>query len=85
MLSQRLGINNVELMYGGIPLLLTLSIEAGILTRKEIEEDIGLPTPQWLGGTATNHEFLTVLLHKIASGESPYAGGTARFTEYFGK
>jgi len=83
-LSQRLGINTFELM-GGIPLLLTLSLEAGILTRKEIEEDIGLPTPKWLGGTATNHEFLTVLLHKIANGESPYAEGTARFTEYFGK
>ena len=82
-LSQRLGINTYEIMEG-VPLLLTLSLEAGI-TRKEIEEDIGLPTPRWLGGTATNHEFLTVLLHKIASGESPYAEGTARFTEYFGK
>jgi len=83
-LSQRLGINTFEVM-GGIPLLLALSLEAGILTRKEIEEDIGLPTPKWLGGTATNHEFLTVLLHKIANGESPYTEGTARFTEYFGK
>lgn len=83
-LSQRLGINTFEVM-GGIPALLALSLEAGILTRKEIEEDIGLPTPKWLGGTATNHEFLTVLLHKIANGESPYAEGTARFTEYFRK
>jgi aldehyde:ferredoxin oxidoreductase len=83
-LSQMLGINTFEVM-GGIPALLALSLEAGILTRKEIEEDIGLPTPKWLGGTATNHEFLTVLLHKIANGESPYAEGTARFTEYFGK
>jgi aldehyde:ferredoxin oxidoreductase len=84
LLSQRLGINTFEVM-GGIPALLALSLEAGILTRKEIEEDIGLPTPKWLGGTATNHEFLTVLLHKIANGESPYAEGTARFTEYFRK
>ena len=83
-LSQRLGINTFEVM-GGIPALLALSLEAGILTRKEIEEDIGLPTPKWLGGTATNHEFLTVLLHKIANGESPYAEGTARFTQYFRK
>jgi aldehyde:ferredoxin oxidoreductase len=83
-LSQRLGINTFEVM-GGIPALLALSLEAGILTRKEIEEDIGLPAPKWLGGTATNHEFLTVLLHKIANGESPYAEGTARFTEYFRK
>jgi len=83
-LSQRLGINTFEGIVG-LPLLLALSLEAGILTRKEIEEDIGLPTPKWLGGTATNHKFLTVLLHKIADGESPYTEGAARFTEYFGK
>jgi aldehyde:ferredoxin oxidoreductase len=83
-LSQKLGINTFEGIIG-LPLLLALSLEAGILTWKEIEEDIGLPTPKWLGGTATNHEFLTVLLHKIADGENPYAEGTARFTEYFGK
>jgi len=82
--SQRLGINTFEVM-AGVPLLLALSFEAGILTRREIEEDIGLPTPKWLGGTATNHEFLTVLLQKIANGESPYAEGTAIFSEYFGK
>jgi aldehyde:ferredoxin oxidoreductase len=83
-LSQRLGINTHELM-AGVPLLLALSFEAGIITRKEIEEDIGLPTPKWLGGIATSHEFLVVLLNKIANGESLYAEGTARFTEYFGK
>jgi len=83
-LSQRLGINTFEGIIG-LPLLLALSFEAGILTKKEIAEDIGLPTPKWLGGTATNHEFLTALLHKIANGESPYAEGAARFTEYFGK
>lgn len=83
-LSQRLGINTFEGMVG-LPFLLAISLEAGILSRKEIEEDIGLPTPRWLGGTATNHEFLTVLLHKIADGESPFADGVARFTEYFGK
>ena len=83
-LSQRLGINTFEGMIG-LPFLLTLSLEAGILTSKEIEEDIGLPAPKWLGGTATNHEFLTVLLHKIANGESPYTEGGARFVEYFGK
>jgi len=83
MLSQRLGINTYEIL--GIPLLLALSLEVGILTKKEIEEDIGLPTPKWLRGKATNHQFLTVLLSKIASGESPYTEGAARFTEYFGK
>jgi aldehyde:ferredoxin oxidoreductase len=83
-LSQKLGINTFEGIVG-LAFLLTLSLEAGILTRKEIEEDMGLPTPKWLGGTATNHEFLTVLLHKIAGGERPYAEGGARFAEYFGK
>jgi len=83
-LSQRLGINTFEGIIG-LPFLLALSLRSGILTSKEIEEDIDLPTPKWLGGTATNHEFLTALLGKIANGESPYAGGTARFTEHFGK
>ncbi|UCH02901.1 MAG: hypothetical protein JSV20_03710, partial [Candidatus Bathyarchaeota archaeon] len=81
-LCQKLGINTFELM-GGIPLLLILSFEADILTRTEVEAVVGLPTPKWLGGTASNHEFLTILLHKIATGESPYAEGTARFSEYF--
>lgn len=83
-LSQKLGINTYEVI-DGIPLLLALSLEAGILTKKEIEEDIGLPTPKWLAGKATDHEFLTVFLHKITNGESPYTEGTARFTEYFAK
>jgi aldehyde:ferredoxin oxidoreductase len=81
-LSQKLGINTYEVI-DGISLLLATSFEARILRRKEIEEVIGLPTPKWLGGKATNHEFLTVLLHKIAHGEIPYAEGTARFAEHF--
>lgn len=81
-LCQKLGINSNEGIVG-MPFLLILSFKAGILTTKEIEEDIGLPAPKWLGGSATDHEFLTVLLHKIASGEQPFAGGTARFAEYF--
>jgi aldehyde:ferredoxin oxidoreductase len=56
-LSQRLGINTLEGMIA-LPFLLTLSFEAGILTRQEIEDDMGLPAPKWLGGTATSHEFL---------------------------
>jgi aldehyde:ferredoxin oxidoreductase len=83
-LTQRLGINTFEGIIG-LPFLLALSFEAGILTRKEIEKDIGLPTPKWLGGTATNHEFLTALLYKIADGNSPHSEGVARFTEYFRK
>jgi aldehyde:ferredoxin oxidoreductase len=83
-LSQKLGINTFEGIIG-LPFLLTLSLEASILTKKEIEENMGLPTPKWLGGTATNHEFLAVLLQKIADGERPYAEGGARLVEYFGK
>lgn len=83
-LGQRLGINTFEGIIA-LPFLLALSFEAGILTRQEIEDDMGLPAPKWLGGTATSHEFLTVLFHKIADGESPYAEGGARFVEYFGK
>jgi aldehyde:ferredoxin oxidoreductase len=82
-LSQKLGINTFEGIIA-LPFLLALSLEAGILTRQEIEDDMGLPAPKWLGGTATSHEFLTVLFHKIANGESPYAEGGARFVEYFG-
>jgi aldehyde:ferredoxin oxidoreductase len=48
-LSQRLGINTFEGIIG-LPFLLALSLEAGILTREEIEEDIDLPTPKWFGG-----------------------------------
>jgi aldehyde:ferredoxin oxidoreductase len=83
-LSQKLGINTFEGIIA-LPFLLALSFEAGILTRQEIEDDMGLPAPKWLGGTATSHEFLTVLFHKIANGESPYAEGGARFVEYFRK
>ena len=83
-ISQKLGINTFEGIIA-LPFLLALSFEAGILTRQEIEDDMGLPAPKWLGGTATSHEFLTVLFHKIADGESPYAEGGARFVEYFGK
>jgi aldehyde:ferredoxin oxidoreductase len=83
-LMQKLGINSFDVACG-LPLLLQFAHKAGILATKEIEEDIGLPATAWLGGTATDHEFLTVFLHKIANGEIPYAEGTARFAEYFGK
>lgn len=81
-LMQKLGINSFDITCG-IPLLLQFAHKEGILSTKEIEEDIGLPATAWLGGTATDHEFLIVFLHKIANGEIPYAEGTPRFTEYF--
>jgi aldehyde:ferredoxin oxidoreductase len=81
-LMQKLGINSFDVTCG-IPLLLQLAYHAGLLTTKEIEEDIGLPATPWLGGKATDHEFLSVFLHKVAQGETPYSQGTPRFTEYF--
>lgn len=83
-LMQKLGINSFDITCG-IPLLLKLAHQAGILTTKEIEEDIGLPATPWLGGKATDHEFLSVFLHKVAHGEVPYSQGTPRFTDYFEK
>jgi aldehyde:ferredoxin oxidoreductase len=79
---QKLGINSFD-MTNGIPLLLQLAYQAGMLLTREIEEDIGLPATQWLGGTATEHEFLEVLFNKVANGETPYSEGTPRFAEYF--
>jgi hypothetical protein len=81
-LMQKLGINSFDITCG-IPLLLQLAYKASILSSGEIEDDIGLPATGWLGGTATDHEFLTVFLHKVADGEIPYAQGTPRFTDYF--
>jgi aldehyde:ferredoxin oxidoreductase len=57
--------------------------EAGVLTTEEIEKVIGLPAPPWLGGRATEHQFLSIFFHKIAHGEVPYSQGTPRFTDYF--
>jgi aldehyde:ferredoxin oxidoreductase len=81
-LMQKMGINSFDITCG-IPLLLQLAYQTGILSNKEIEEDIGLPASEWLGGTATDQEFMRVLFNKIASGEIPYGEGTPRFTEYF--
>jgi aldehyde:ferredoxin oxidoreductase len=81
-LMQKLGINSFDVTCG-IPLLLHLAHKAGIVTTKEIEEDMGLPATQWLGGKATDHRFLRVFLYKVANGEVPYSQGTPRFTEYF--
>lgn len=81
-LMQKLGINSFDITCG-IPLLLQLAYKTGILTTGEVENDIGLPATGWLGGTATDHEFLTLFLNKVAGGETPYAQGTPRFVEYF--
>jgi hypothetical protein len=56
-LSQKLGINTFEGIIA-LPFLLALSLEAGILTRKEIEEDMRLPAPKWLGGHSNKSRIL---------------------------
>jgi aldehyde:ferredoxin oxidoreductase len=81
-LSQRLGMNTHETVIG-IPYILKEAYERGILKSNNVRDDLGLPVPPWLGGTDSNHEFLTVLLGKIAGGKKPYSEGTARFFEYF--
>jgi len=81
-LSQKLGINTFETALF-FPHLLMASYVRGILKSNKVRDDLGLPVPRWLGGTDSNHEFLTVLLGKIANGEKPYSEGTARFIEYY--
>jgi aldehyde:ferredoxin oxidoreductase len=81
-LMQKLGINSFDITCG-IPVLLHHAYQAGVLTTKEIEEDLSLPAPRWLGGKASDHKFLSVFLYKIAHGEIPYSQGTPRFTDYF--
>jgi aldehyde:ferredoxin oxidoreductase len=83
-LLQKLGINTSDVL-AGMPLIMQLAYKAGTITTKEITGVMNLPAPGWLGGTATDHEFLNSLLNKVAGGEEPYAGGTARFIEHFGK
>jgi aldehyde:ferredoxin oxidoreductase len=81
-LMQKLGLNSFDITCG-IPVLLHRAYEAGVLTTEEIEKVIGLPAPPWLGGRATEHQFLSIFFHKIAHGEVPYSQGTPRFTDYF--
>jgi aldehyde:ferredoxin oxidoreductase len=79
-LSQKFGINNFDILWG-LTGWLWHCYKRGILT----EEDTGLPTPEWLGGTAKDHEFLTALFYGIAYKKSPFADGVTRAAEHFGK
>jgi hypothetical protein len=60
-----------------------LAYKAGLITTKEVEEVMGLPTPKWLGGKTSDHEFMNTFFWKIAGGELPYAGGAVRVVEKF--
>ncbi|MEE8373997.1 MAG: aldehyde ferredoxin oxidoreductase N-terminal domain-containing protein [Dehalococcoidia bacterium] len=86
-LSQKLGINNFELV--GVMLFFYRTIkETGILTK----EDFGLSAipaverrkePEF-GGAEVHHQFLAELLGGIADGTSPLSQGVARAAEQFG-
>ena len=80
LIHQKLGINNFD--FYGIMMIVNECHKEGIL---RAEEDFGLPCPEWMGGTASDHEFLTALANKIASGKTIFSEGGARVAEYFGR
>lgn len=80
MLTQKLGINQYDILWNFMGWIWHC-YKRGILS----EKDTGLPTPEWLGGRATDHEFLTSLIEGVAYGKSPFAQGIARAAEHFGK
>jgi len=85
-LSQKLGINNYELL--GV-MLFTL---AGIAAKAVTKQDLGLTsiphidhaTEPKFGSPKVHHEFLTSLLSGIAEGKSPLAQGVGRAAEKMG-
>jgi aldehyde:ferredoxin oxidoreductase len=87
-LSQKLGINNFELV--GVMLFFYRTIkETGILTK----EDFGLSSipaverrkEPFFGSPEVHHAFLEELLGGIADGTSPLSQGVARAAEQFGE
>lgn len=85
-LSQKLGINNYELL-GIMVFALT-----GIASKAFTKQDLGLTsiphfdhaTEPKLGSPKVHHEFLTELLTGIAEGKSPLAQGVGRAAEKLG-
>jgi aldehyde:ferredoxin oxidoreductase len=85
-LSQKLGINNFELM-GMMQFVLT-AIGSGAVT----EQDLGLASIPQIdhakdpkhGSPKVHHEFLAALLDGIVEGKSPLAQGTARAAQQLG-
>jgi aldehyde:ferredoxin oxidoreductase len=77
-LTQKLGINNFEIW--GLTGFLWECCQESVFKI----EDLGLPAPNWLGGTATEHEFLTALLSGIANRDNLFADGVARASELLG-
>jgi len=84
-LSQKLGINNYELL--GIMAWLR-AVQSGIVNKKKLGltsipmiDHAGKPQ---LGGQKIHHDFLTELLNGMASGKSILSKGTARAAESLG-
>lgn len=86
-LSQKLGINNYELL--GIMTF----VLAAVATRAVTRQDLGIASipridhaqePNF-GSPAVHHEFLAALLNGIAQGKSPLAQGVARAAEKLGQ
>jgi len=86
LLSQKLGINNLELA------ALMTFLERGIETGAVTKADTGLSSipatdrrsePEY-GGDTAHHQFLEEFLGGIAYGTSPFAQGTGRAAELFG-
>jgi hypothetical protein len=85
-MSQKLGINNRELL--GMMIFMVTGVDEGVFTR----EDIGVSSIPYLdsnhlpdyGGREVHHEFLEELLGGIADGTSPFAQGLARGAEQLG-
>ena len=79
-LSQKLGINNYELL--GIMIFALTGIAAGAFTKKDLGltsiPQIDHATEPKLGSPKVHHEFLTELLNGIAEGKSPLAEGVGR-------
>jgi aldehyde:ferredoxin oxidoreductase len=86
-LSQKLGINNRELL--GMMIFLVFGVEEGIFTK----DDVGVNSIPYLdsrhlpeyGGREVHHEFLEELLGGIADGTSIFSQGLARAAEQLGQ
>jgi aldehyde:ferredoxin oxidoreductase len=85
-LSQKLGINNYELL--GLMVFTLTAVATGAISKR----NLGLASlPQIdhamepkFGGAKVHHEFLTTLLNGIAEGKSPLAQGAGRAAEKLG-
>ncbi|UCD58985.1 MAG: hypothetical protein JSV16_07735, partial [Candidatus Hydrogenedentota bacterium] len=80
LVAQKLGINHFDLL--GLMALVAESLGGGIMTPEEWGA-VGLPdVPDVIGGSATDHQFLTSLLYGIADGTSLFSGGVARAMQH---